>query len=495
MITLYIKNHTYSYEMECLTRLFFPNERIETVKIKENVILKKPYIYTEKIIASYCNFILDICLLGQSKRKEFKFNFCEENKEKECERKMSIELYNILSNITSLNPPWGILTGVRPVKLMRKLISDIGKEKTVEYFRNEFLVNEEKLNLAIKTLDIEQNILNKSKPKSFSIYISIPFCPSRCSYCSFVSQSVEKAAKLIPDYLKLLCIEIEQTAEIANRFSLELESVYIGGGTPTILTSKQLEALVDTVNKCFNMDDCKEFTIEAGRPDTITEEKLKVMREYGVSRISINPQTLNDDVLNFIGRRHTSEHTIKSFDMARDLGFSNINMDLIAGLPSDTYLGFCNTLRKILSLSPESITIHTLSMKKASHLTEEGLELNFKDAKQTYDMLKFSSKELNLGGYIPYYLYRQTRMVGNLENVGWSKPGYEGLYNIYVMDETHTILSCGAGAVSKLINPHTNNLERIFNFKFPYEYIYNFKEIIRRKEQVSEFYGKLHELI
>ena len=495
MITLYIKNHTYGYEMECLVRLFFPNEKIETVRIKENIILKKPYIYTEKITSDYCNFVLDVCLLGQIKKKEFRFDFCEENKNKECERKMAIELYNILSDITSLNPPWGILTGVRPIKLMRKLISDIGKEKTIEYFKNEFLVNEEKLNLAIKTLDIEQNILNKSKSKSFSLYISIPFCPSRCSYCSFVSQSIEKASHLIPDYLKLLLIEIEQTSKIANLFSLELECVYIGGGTPTILTDRQLETLINTINKCFNMNNCKEFTIEAGRPDTITQEKLKVMRDYGVSRISINPQTLSDDVLNFIGRKHTSTHVIKSFDMARQQGFNNINMDLIAGLPSDTYLGFCDTLRGILNLSPESITIHTLSIKKASYLTEDGMELNFKDAKQTYEMLRFSSKELSLNGYVPYYLYRQTRMVGNLENVGWSKPGYEGLYNIYVMDETHTILSCGAGAVSKLINPNTNNLERIFNFKFPYEYIYNFKEIIRRKEQVSEFYGKLHELI
>ena len=491
-MNIYLKNHNFDYEIENICRLFFPNEKFIAIKddIKDN--LNPPYVYTERksmkdnqIIYVKVNF---------NNKEEFNqvyVNNSLQDLDNECERKMAIQLFLILSKLTSLNPPWGILTGIRPVKLMRKLIEEMGRENTLSYFKNEFLVNDDKINLCIKTLDIEQKVLNLSSVNSFSLYISIPFCPSRCSYCSFVSQSIEKAAKLIPDYIDLLCEEIKYTAKISKSLDLKLETVYIGGGTPTTLSSFQLEKLISNINICFDMKSCMEFTIEAGRPDTITVEKLLIMKQGGVTRISINPQTLNDKVLNIIGRNHTSKQTLDLYNLTRELGFKNINMDLIAGLPCDNYSSFCNTLDKIIKLTPQSITVHTLSMKKASNLTVKGEKLNCENSKIASQMLDFSIKRLTNNHYLPYYLYRQTRMVGNLENVGWSKSGYEGLYNIYVMDETHTILSCGAGAVTKLKDPNSDYLERIFNFKFPYEYIYQFKEMIRRKEQVKLFYDKL----
>ena len=482
-MNIYI-DHEFHYETENLVRLFFPNEKITVLQGMPENIGEKDILSSVKDGRIYAEFS------GESAECKL-----EDSDTKTIERKMAVCLYEVLVRVTGRKQPWGILTGVRPIKLFRRLSESGGKDYARDYFMNKLLVSEEKTNLSAVTEEYERKILALSKPKSFSLYISIPFCPSRCSYCSFVSQSIEKAQKLIEPYFELLCREIEYTAEIAKKCELQLESVYVGGGTPTALNAEQLAKLIKTVNENFDMTTCREFTVEAGRPDTIDRDKLTAILNGGADRISINPQTLNDKVLEVIGRKHNSEQTLSAYALAREVGFKHINMDLIAGLPTDTVESFKNTLDKICELSPESVTVHTLAMKRSSRLTQEGNSLETEREVPAGKMLRYCEEKLFQEGYHPYYLYRQTRMEGNLENVGWSKDGYDGIYNVFVMDETHTILGCGAGAVSKLKKPLSEELSRIFNYKYPYEYINGFEEMLRRKEQVKEFYDELAEYL
>lgn len=476
-MNLYVKNHNFWFELENLTRFFFPNEKINVFKTFDSV--EQPYIYTEvsdkvKIEVSINNF-----------QKSLVADKTDDN-----ELTSAQLLYKLLCQYSGYTQPWGVLTGVRPVKLFRRLCEELGEEGARNKFLNEFYVSPEKLELAEMTEKNEKKILNLSRSESFSLYVGIPFCPSRCSYCSFVMSSVERAKKLIEPYTELLCEEIKTTAQIASDLGLRLETVYFGGGTPTTLNAEQLNKVLKTVRKSFDMSTCREFTVEAGRPDTIDKERLCALKENKVDRISINPQTINDNVLREIGRKHTSEQFFNAFELARKCGFDNINTDLIAGLPTDTLESFVNSLDSIRALSPECVTIHTLCMKRASTLTNIGTTLNREDAETAGKMLEYTQKSLTLDEYIPYYMYRQSRMVGNLENVGWSKKGFESLYNVYVMDETHSILACGSGGVTKLKNNETDYLERIFNFKYPYEYVDRFNELIERKSSIMRFYGK-----
>ncbi len=482
-MTIYI-DHEFHYETENLVRLFFPNEKITVVhEIPENK--EEPF-----VISSVKNGEIYAEFRSESGRCSF-----SDTDAKTIERKMAVCLYDVLVKVTGRKQPWGILTGVRPIKLFRRLSESGGRKYAKDYFMNELLVSEEKTNLSAVTEEHERKILALSRPRSFSLYISIPFCPSRCSYCSFVSQTVEKSQKLIEPYLELLCQEIAYTAEIAKQCHLILESVYIGGGTPTTLNAEQLAKLITAVNRNFDRSTCREFTVEAGRPDTITKEKLSAILTGVADRISINPQTLNDSVLEVIGRKHSAEQTIQAYHLAREVGFRHINMDLIAGLPTDTVESFTDTLDQICALSPESITVHTLAMKRSSRLTQQGSLLDTDREVPAAKMLRYCEKKLAEENYHPYYLYRQTRMEGNLENVGWSKQGYDGIYNVFVMDETHTILGCGAGAVSKLKKPLSEELSRIFNYKYPYEYINGFEEMLKRKRQVKQFYDELAEYL
>lgn len=486
-MNIYIINHKFHYEMENLTRIFFPNEKLNIIK---DLPLHLPvsYISTEmsnngKLITVSVKFDGYYNALNKMSDVEFKSDTAE--------REMAVLLFMLLSEYTRVIPPWGILTGVRPIKLLRKLTEKLGTEKARSYFTDKLLVSEEKTDLSITTEKYEKPIIELSGKNSFSLYVSIPFCPSRCSYCSFVSQSIEKAKKLIEPYLQLLCKELEYTAKIVNKLNLKLETVYVGGGTPTTLNAVQLKMLLDTIRRNFNMKECREFTVEAGRPDTITEEKLITLKNAGVERISINPQTLNDKVLTEIGRKHTALESIEALKLAKSMNFQNINTDLIAGLPLDTVKSFKYTLDTIIGLEPQSITVHTLAMKKSSNLTAQGLELYRDDAVRTGEMHRYCKDMLTVASYIPYYLYRQSRMVGNYENVGWSQKGCEGLYNVYVMDETHTILGCGAGAVSKL-KAQSGYLERVFNYKYPYEYISDFDTMLLRKERFISFYDEYY---
>lgn len=481
-MNLYTVNHSFHYELENLTRAFFPNEKI-TVLPSESIpdSLDAPYILT-----TFGEDMSVSVVYG-----DFKETLCEKTGNADDELTMATLLYRILSNLTGVSLSWGLLTGVRPIKLFRRLCEQMGEEKAQEYFLRDLLVSEEKTALARVTCVNEQKILSLSQKDSFSLYVSIPFCPTRCSYCSFVSQSVEKAKHLIDPYVDLLCKEIEVTAQIAKSLNLRLETVYIGGGTPTTLEAPHLTQLLKAIRENFDMSTCREFTVEAGRPDTITEDKLRALIEGGCDRLSVNPQTLSDEVLQNIGRRHTVQDFFRSFHLARKVGFRHINTDLIAGLPGDTPESFRKTIEGICALSPESVTIHTLSMKRSSKLTEDNMQIMREDTQNVSQMLTTAYNALSAEGLAPYYLYRQSRMLGNMENTGWSKPGFEGLYNVYIMDETHTILACGAGAVTKLRDPYSDRIERIFNFKYPYEYNARQEELISRKDAVAPFYENL----
>lgn len=479
-MNLYVKNHNFHFELENLTRLFFPNEKITVIRDFSEP--QPPYIYTE--VSDKITISVNIGSFNKSETAVKKLT------DDDNELVSAQLLYKLLCDFTGLTQPWGILTGVRPVKLLRRLAEESNEEQAVKKFEKDFFVSNEKIALSRETEHNERKILELSKPESFSLYVGIPFCPSRCSYCSFVMASIERAEKLIEPYTKLLCEEIKRTAEIANKLGLRLETVYFGGGTPTTLSAEQLDTVLGTVNKSFDMSTCREFTVEAGRPDTIDIAKLFALKENKVDRISINPQTINDEVLKTIGRKHTAQQFFDAFELARKCGFDNINTDLIAGLPTDTPESFKNSLDSIVRLNAECITVHTLCMKRASRLTTEGVTLDLQQARDAREMLAYTQNILGQNEYIPYYMYRQSRMVGNLENVGWSKKGFESLYNVYVMDETHTILACGSGGVTKLKRNNPDYLERIFNFKYPYEYIDRFDELIQRKSGIMQFYGQ-----
>lgn len=479
-------NHKYHYETENLLRLFFFEKIIQSDVLPEG---------GDGIITCLDGSNIEVSLVFCGEKTSLKKEYTEgdipsyDTAESFFERKIALMMFELLTEKTGYVPPWGILTGVRPAKLMSKLCLEMGKEKAKEYFQNELRVSKEKTDLAFYVAKKEAPIISgASKKKSFSLYVSIPFCPTRCSYCSFISHSNDKAKKLMPEYVEYLIKEIKETGRIAKELGLCLESVYYGGGTPTALTEELLEKVTDAVSESFELSNIKEYTIEAGRPDSVTREKFRIMKSCGCNRISINPQTFNDDVLKEIGRNHTSAQTLEAMKTAREEGFDFINMDLIAGLPTDTLESYKNTLDTVLSLSPENITVHTLALKRSATLVTDKRETNTGDLAS--DMLSYTYKTLTLAGYIPYYMYRQSKSLGNLENVGWAKDGFEGLYNVYMMEECHTILSVGAGAVTKLKNPYGNEIERIFNYKYPYEYISGFEEILKRKKRIAEFYEK-----
>lgn len=400
-------------------------------------------------------------------------------------------LYTLLREKTGQNPPWGMMTGVRPVRIIHDLRAAGADEAQIqERFLGHFACTPEKFTLARNIADLQRPVLDAADPMDCSVYAGIPFCPTRCSYCSFVSRTVgDKAAReLVQPYVDKLCQELTEIRRTADRCGLRICTFYIGGGTPTSLSAAQLEQLMSHIARTFALDELEEYTVEAGRPDCTDAEKLRIIKEYGATRISINPQTFSDQVLRNIGRRHTAQDIIDCFGAARAAGNQNINMDLIAGLPGDTVEGFTHSLEQAIALDPENITVHTLTLKRASDLVVEHRAADYDDVAAMLERCDL----LRQAGYRPYYLYRQKGTLQNLENIGWAKPGRECLYNIYIMEEVHTILSAGAGGSTKLVIPgqRRGKIERIFNFKYPTEYIDRFDEILARKQGVEEFYER-----
>ena len=400
--------------------------------------------------------------------------------------------YDLLRQWTGIRPPWGKMTGVRPVRLIHDKRAAGWSETDIDHFFLErFDCSEQKYQMAKAIADLQEPILKVgSAPKTYSLYIGIPFCPSRCSYCSFVSRTVgDKSSRaLVAPYVDCLCKELAATRAAADAAHLSIKTLYIGGGTPTSVNAQQLRQLMGTMAEQFDLPALEEFTVEAGRPDCTDEEKLRIIKEYGATRISINPQTFSDEVLRNIGRRHTAQDILDCYRTARRVGHDNINMDLIAGLPGDTVEGFRHSLQTAIDLDPENITVHTLTLKRASNLVVEHRAADYADVAAMVE----SCELLEKAGYRPYYLYRQKGTLQNLENVGWCKPGYECLYNIYIMEEVHTILSAGAGGSTKLVAPGARHgkIERIFNYKYPTEYIDRFDTILARKEGVRQFYDQ-----
>lgn len=401
-----------------------------------------------------------------------------------CEHELCRLVYLCLQSLTGITPPWGLMTGIRPVKRMADLLnSGMDKEQSLKALKDRFMVSDKRLELAYMTAVNQIPLISGYSKKTVSLYISIPFCPTRCSYCSFVSHSMDSAYRLIPDYIDYLCREIAITGKVIKDLDLKIDTLYIGGGTPTSITAEQLKKVTDALAENIDMSAVREYNVEAGRADTITREKLKVIKAAGADRISVNPQTLNNEVLKIIGRNHTAEDTINAFLTAREEGFDNINMDLIAGLPGDTPESFHNTLDRILKLEPESITVHTLTIKRSASLYEKN-QSKFAKAPAA-EMLDESIKRLPENDYLPYYLYRQKNTVENLENIGFSKKGRESLYNIFIMDETQTILGAGCAASTKIVQPD-GKITRIHNYKFPYEYINRFDELMKKKQKIYE---------
>ena len=484
-MTLFCISHNYHYEIENVLRLFLPFQKL--LVLKEKGELKDNYLYTEKQEENGKTILISIFSYNgktYNDKKEY-FNITDGQAELYL---AGMVLEQFISEF-KFKPNWGIVTGVRPSKLMASIIDEVGEENSRERFIEKYLAKPEKAELAFQVAKMEERIIKTATGDSFSLYISIPYCPTRCSYCSFVSHSIsnEKAKDLIPQYVEFLCEELKVTAKIAKQNGLYLKSIYWGGGTPTTLTSEQLDKILTVIEENFDLSNCIEYTVEAGRPDTITKEKLDTLKKHNVNRISINPQTFNNSVLEEIGRCHTAEETVEKYNLARETGFNVINMDLIAGLPTDTIEGFKYSLEQAIALNPENITVHTLSLKRSSTIVTEDEKGNL-DATVTSDMVEYAITRLTENGYKPYYMYRQSKSLGNLENVGWSKKDKECYYNVYMMSECQTVLSVGAGSVIKLKEPDGKHIERIFNFKFPFEYVSRFSELIERKDRINTFF-------
>ena len=476
--------NSFKYEIEATVKLFFPTDRFDFLSSADEVCGDSYVAAGLSENADSALIFADIRLNGDDAEHLEKQLSCTTVSDKSTvERELCRLVYTILCRKTGIKPPWGILTGIRPVKKVVDLIRlGLSEEQIYDRLGKQYDVSKPKMKLAYDTAVNQLPILDKIDSKAVSLYVSIPFCPTRCSYCSFVSHSMDSAIKLMPEYIAALCRELEIIGRLVKDTETKIDTIYFGGGTPTSISADELRTIMEAVEKNFDLSAVREYSVEAGRPDTITEEKLRVIKELGAKRISVNPQTLNDDVLRVIGRKHSGEDAIKAFELARKVGFDNINTDLIAGLPTESAESFRNTLDKMTELSPESITVHTLTIKRSATLFENGKANSDNPAAE---MVDYSIQKLMSCGYLPYYMYRQKNTVDNLENVGYAKKGFESYYNIFIMDETQTILGAGCAASTKLVYPD-GKISRIHNYKFPYEYIRNFNTLMEKKAEAEE---------
>lgn len=379
-------------------------------------------------------------------------------------------------------PAWGALAGVRPTKITTKHLLEGGTPKSADkLMKDVYYVTEERRNLSVDCSLSTVNAVKLMEPEDISVYVGIPFCPTRCAYCSFVSRTIGKKTELLDPYLSALEREIRITADLMKKSGKHLRTLYIGGGTPTTLSTPQMIRLLDALRESFDFGRCIEFTVEGGRPDTLDAEKLRAIREHGADRMSINPQTMEDHVLRACGRPHKAEDVVRAYHEAVDAGFTAINMDLIAGLPRDDFDGFRRSLDTVAALNPANITVHTLALKKGADLFEKRGDLS--TAEEVTRMVDYANQTLRGLSFKPYYLYRQKYMSGSFENVGWSRDGLDCLYNIYMMEELHTIVSLGGGGMNK-VNLPDGTLQRFHNPKFPEQYIEMIDSVCKQKEEL-----------
>lgn len=485
---LFLKNHNYKYAAEQIMLLLFPGEK--------PLYPEKPSgAFSAEIALSHGEiFVTASCKIRNDKevfKGSAKISLClltdKLTTDSLLQRIVKLSFYRAGTKLTGQKPPWGAITGVRPGRLMsRYLDAQMTDAAALAAFTSQYDVSPARAKLCLDTAKYSVDTAKKLGPKDVCLYVGIPFCPTRCTYCSFVSQSVEKSAAMIPSYMDALLLDIQKTAEAVNAAGLRPIALYVGGGTPTTLGAEQLSQMFAALHKGFDLSGCSEITVEAGRPDTITRAKLDTLAKFAVTRISVNPQTMCDSVLKSIGRRHTSADVTQAMALTRSYSEFSVNMDLIAGLPSDSLKGFRESLDKVLALRPQNITVHTLSLKKGSRIMLEGTSIP--DGGETSKMVDYSKNTLCAAGYAPYYLYRQKYMTGALENVGWCMPGQENVYNICIMEELCSIISMGAGASTKL-TLQDGGIQRRFAPKYPKEYIESMPRIILEKREIEEFYN------
>ena len=488
---LHIEGNINAYYVQTLLMIFFPGEKFSGQEETDEHEFFLRVTETESGITAAARLACDGKEHSAEKSREYREDLTVDRL-----RKIVIghAVLAVAGEHLHYRPSWGMLTGVRPSKVATELLlRGMSKTRVRRALTSDYMVIPKKAALATDVALYEQQMIGRPDPKDCSVYISIPFCPTRCTYCSFVSYTSKRLLSLIPDYLALLIEELREKFSLIRELGLRVRTVYIGGGTPTILTADQLRALLATVAEGTDVTALEEFTLESGRPDTIDAEKMAVAKEYGVTRVCVNPQTLCEPVLQGVGRGHTVEDFYRAYDIARSSGIKCINTDLIVGLPGDDFSTFSATFDEILRLAPENITVHTFCVKRAAEILRQGnrvYNLRGGDAGKCVDYSQIRAAEM---GYKPYYMYRQTNMVGNFENVGFAKEGFEGLYNIYMMEEVHSIFAAGAGAVTKLVSyapPESGKksvIERLFNAKYPYEYLDN-GVTAEHRDQIVSFY-------
>lgn len=476
MILIIQNGYECEYEMRLFSSLFFGQD--------EEVVINQNFKYENKKINVYTNIIFN----GKSYFEDYYFNFDKDGKSEKLIKKIFIaactkSFCHVAMSIRKTNYSWGVMCGIRPAKNVRELKEEGFNDIEIrDIFKNVYEVSEEKTELSMTVAKNEEILLKRIGKNSVSIYIGIPFCPTRCVYCSFVSTDIRVSGRYMEEFVEKLLLEIDKTAEIINDTGVYVENIYIGGGTPTTLSADYFKLIFERMNSKMDLSKVIEFTVEAGRPDTIDKEKLQVLKNYGVNRISINPQSMNDITLGKIGRSHNVDMIYKSYNLAKEIGFDVINMDLIAGLPDETPQMFKDSLNKVIELKPENITVHSLCIKSAAQFRHTKKELA--KSEDMNEMLSYTQKRMGEEGYIPYYMYRQKNSSGNLENVGYAKPDTMSTYNVNIMEEKQTIIALGGGGSSKIISG--DRIERVFNFKDPLEYIRRFDEILIKKDEIAK---------
>lgn len=474
------------YYVQSLCMLFFPGAKFaEGEEERAGVpVVQVSLREADTGVEAFASIKLDKKMKTGSRFEKYKKNY---TKNRTAKIAVGIAVFEAGKRFFGTVPPWGILTGVRPAKIAAEML-DSGMDfaavkKTLE---KEYFLNPKKSNLVTEIATVEKEIIDSTDENACSVYISIPFCPSRCAYCSFVSYATPRLLSLIPDYLERLKQDIDRMFDTIKSVGKKVVTVYIGGGTPTTLDEKQLEDLLSKIAEKIDVFSLKEYTLEAGRPDTVTKEKLDIAAKYGVTRVSINPQTLNDNVLKQIVRKHTAEDFFKAYNIARESSIKYINTDLIAGLPGDTFAGFSKTVDEILKLSPDNLTVHTFCVKKSADILRYNSEVYSRGGGDTPKSVSYALLKSKNAGYVPYYIYRQKNTVGNLENVGYAKPGSEGLYNIYMMEDVHSVFACGAGGVTKLISKD-KEMKRVAYPKYPYEYL----DMQKEPEKIEDVFRQI----
>lgn len=490
---LYLHGHDYKYAVEQIMLVLLPDQRPEypeTAPGQGDIWARSALTREDGFAAAKTELSLGGEVVKASSQVEETALTDQLTTHRLLQRILKQSFYKAAVQLLDKAPDWGALTGIRPAKLASKALEEgLTEEEATQRFLNEYFVSPQRTRLAMEAAKAGLEIKESLKPEELSLYIGIPFCPTRCAYCSFVSADVQKALKLVEPFLEALDKEIDAVAEILPKAGAVIRSIYIGGGTPTTLSASQLDHLLSHVRSAFDLSRLSEFTVEAGRPDTITPEKMEVLSRHGVDRVSVNPQSMEDEVLRAMGRDHSAADIKTAYQMARDAKLPAVNMDLIAGLPKDTVEGFRYTMDTVLAMDPENITVHTLALKKGSRLMMERQGLP--SGEETAQMLDYAWASLEKAGYRPYYLYRQKYMSGALENIGWCKPGFEGVYNVCIMEELHTILALGAGGSTKLTDPSTGKIVRMTNPKYPYEYIQRINQICQEKAELIPFHQAL----